>query len=131
MTRRARIIKPLRRGFSIRAIRVIRGQGVLSVVKMDLRLVGIISYGSQPVTRAKSPGREAMRFLFPLLTGLLLAPLAAADDWPQWLGPRRDGQWREAGILDKFPAGGPKVLWRKPCGTGYSSPSVAGGKVYL
>ena len=27
-----------------------------------------------------------------------------ADDWPQWLGPRRDSVWRESGILKKFPA---------------------------
>ncbi len=29
-----------------------------------------------------------------------------ADDWPQWRGPKRDGVWRESGILKKFPAGG-------------------------
>jgi outer membrane protein assembly factor BamB len=66
--------------------------------------------------------------------GLLLAmivPPARADDWPQWLGPKRDGVWREKGILDKFPPGGPKVLWRTPVGGGYAGPAVAGGKVYL
>jgi outer membrane protein assembly factor BamB len=36
---------------------------------------------------------------------------APADDWPQWMGPQRDNVWREKGILKKFPAGGPKVLW--------------------
>lgn len=61
-----------------------------------------------------------------------LFPLpAAADDWPQWLGPKRDGVWRETGILDKFPAGGPKVLWRAPCGIGYAGPAIANGKLYL
>jgi outer membrane protein assembly factor BamB len=54
-----------------------------------------------------------------------------ADDWPQWLGPKRDGVWREKGILDRFPADGPKVRWRVECGAGYSGPSVAGGKVFL
>ncbi|MBI1830987.1 MAG: PQQ-binding-like beta-propeller repeat protein [Planctomycetes bacterium] len=62
---------------------------------------------------------------------LSLATLAAADDWPQWLGPKRDGVWREAGIAAKFPAGGPKVRWRTPIGEGYSGPSVANGKVYV
>jgi len=23
-----------------------------------------------------------------------------ADDWPQWLGPKRDGVWRETGIVE-------------------------------
>jgi len=57
--------------------------------------------------------------------------LCFADDWPQWLGPQRDGEWREMGIVDKFPAGGPKVLWRKPCGSGYSGPAIAAGRLYL
>ena len=62
---------------------------------------------------------------------MLLAGTARADDWPQWLGPRRDADWRETGTLDAFPAGGPKVLWRAPVGQGYAGPAVAGGNVYL
>lgn len=54
-----------------------------------------------------------------------------ADDWPQWLGPQRDGVWRETGIVEKFPEGGPKVRWRVPLGAGYSGPAVAGGRVYV
>src|SRR5262249_43839927 len=54
-----------------------------------------------------------------------------ADGWPQWLGPKRDAVWRETGILDKFPKGGPKVRWRTPIKGGYSSPSVADGRVYV
>ena len=41
-----------------------------------------------------------------------------ADDWPQWLGPKRDGVWRETGILEKFPEGGPKVLLANAGGNG-------------
>ncbi len=64
--------------------------------------------------------------------GFLLAAASGwADDWPQWLGPRRDGVWREDGIMDRFPAGGPKVMWRAPIGGGYSGPAVAGGRVYV
>src|SRR5213592_4208871 len=29
---------------------------------------------------------------------------ARADDWPQWLGPKRDAVWRETGIMEKFPS---------------------------
>jgi outer membrane protein assembly factor BamB len=66
------------------------------------------------------------------LLALLAVPFAlSADDWPQWLGPKRDGIWRESGILDQFPEGGPKVLWRAPCGIGYAGPAVAQGKVFL
>lgn len=62
---------------------------------------------------------------------LLCVGRANADDWPQWLGPQRDGVWREQGILDKFPRGGPRVLWRTPIGGGYAGPAVSGGKVYV
>jgi outer membrane protein assembly factor BamB len=61
----------------------------------------------------------------------LVAGTARADDWPQWLGPKRDGVWREGGIVEKFPPGGPPVVWRVPVGGGYAGPSVAGGRVYV
>ncbi len=60
-----------------------------------------------------------------------MATSAVADDWPQWLGPGRDDLWKETGIVEKFPAGGPKVLWRAPLAGGYSGPAVAGGKVFV
>jgi outer membrane protein assembly factor BamB len=71
-----------------------------------------------------------MRITFVLLAALSTA-VARADDWPQWMGAQRDGVWREDGILDRFPAGGPKVVWRQPCGVGYAGPSIANGKLYL
>jgi outer membrane protein assembly factor BamB len=52
-------------------------------------------------------------------------------DWPQWLGPTRDGRWNETGILEKFPDGGPKVLWRLPIFGGYAGPAVVGDRVYV
>jgi outer membrane protein assembly factor BamB len=60
-----------------------------------------------------------------------LVTSARADDWPQWLGPKRDGVWRETGIMEKLPPGGPKVRWRYPIGQGYSGPAVAHGKVIV
>ncbi|MFO0825228.1 MAG: PQQ-binding-like beta-propeller repeat protein [Gemmataceae bacterium] len=56
---------------------------------------------------------------------------AAGSDWPQWMGPNRDGVWPETGILQAFPKEGPKVLWRTPISSGYSGPAVASGKVFV
>jgi outer membrane protein assembly factor BamB len=56
---------------------------------------------------------------------------ARADDWPQWMGPRRDGVWREAGVVKSIPAQGLPVKWRVPVAGGYSGPAVADGRVYL
>jgi len=69
-----------------------------------------------------------------LFLGLVLASVsncAMADDWPQWLGPQRDGHWRETGIVKSFTAGGPPVRWRTPIGAGYAGPAVADGRVYV
>lgn len=66
-----------------------------------------------------------------LVLGIGCVSVGGADEWPQWFGPNRDGIWRETGLLDKFPEGGPKVLWRVPTDLGYSGPAVAYGKVYL
>ncbi|MDO8540055.1 MAG: PQQ-like beta-propeller repeat protein [Opitutaceae bacterium] len=55
----------------------------------------------------------------------------SADDWPHWQGPQRDGVWRERGIIEKFPEGGPAVRWRTPIAAGYSSPAVANGRVFV
>src|SRR5207249_8640269 len=35
------------------------------------------------------------------------------------------------GILQRFPAKGPKELWRIPINGGFAGPAVAGGKVYV
>jgi outer membrane protein assembly factor BamB len=62
---------------------------------------------------------------------VLAAFPAVAADWPQWMGPNRDDVWAETGILDKFPEGGPKFLWRKPVHGGFAGPAIADGKVYV
>ncbi len=71
-----------------------------------------------------------MRYNMAVLV-LLFTGVAHADDWPQWMGPKRDDIWRETGILEKFPADGPKVLWRVPIHGGYAGPAVANGRVFV
>ena len=65
-----------------------------------------------------------------LATTVAVLP-SRADDWPQWLGPKRDSVWRETGLLDRFPSGGPKVLWRVPIDGGFSGPAVVGNRVFV
>ncbi len=56
---------------------------------------------------------------------------AKPGDWPQWRGPLRDGVSRETGLLKQWPAAGPNLAWKvEGLGYGYSSPSIAGGRVY-
>ncbi len=64
-----------------------------------------------------------------IVQGVVQAP-ARADDWPQWMGPKRDNVWRETGLVDTLPKEA-KIVWRAPVAGGYSGPAVAGGKVYV
>src|SRR6266404_3653317 len=75
--------------------------------------------------------RRGLRTAFAVTVFLLGSATACADDWPQWLGPQRDGIWRENGIIAKFPQGGPKVVWRADIGGGFSGPAVAAGRVFV
>ena len=57
--------------------------------------------------------------------------VSVAADWPQWLGPERETVWRETGILEPCPEGGPPLRWSQPLGGGYSGPAVADGRVFV
>ncbi len=72
-----------------------------------------------------------MRLLLGLLSALLIAGNAGADDWPEWRGEGRAGEWNETGLLERFPEQGLTVRWRTPVNGGFSGPSVAAGKVYV
>lgn len=68
------------------------------------------------------------------MTAVVLASVCSpclADDWPQWRGPTRDGVWREKGIVKKFAQPQLDIVWRQKIGSGYSGPTVAGGRVYV
>jgi outer membrane protein assembly factor BamB len=70
-----------------------------------------------------------------MTAALLVAYISAtsqADDWVQWRGPNRDGISREKGLLKEWPNDGPKLVWQiDNLGDGYSTPSVARGRLYL
>lgn len=56
---------------------------------------------------------------------------AHAQDWPQFLGPARNGHYGGADIATLFPKTGPRLVWKKAVGQGFSGPVVAEGKLIL
>ena len=52
------------------------------------------------------------------------------QDWPQFLGPTRDGVY-PGGDIAGWPAGGPKELWHVDCGAGWAGPVMIDGKLLL
>src|SRR5215213_9669091 len=67
-----------------------------------------------------------------LIAGAALAADPGAYDWPQWRGPDRTGLSRETGLLKEWPTGGPKQVWKATgLGSGFSTPAVSAGRIYL
>ncbi len=65
--------------------------------------------------------------LFPVL----FAGLAHAGDWPQLLGPTRNGVYAGPDLTGTWPKEGPRLIWQKKVGQGFSGPAVASGKLIL
>ncbi len=81
----------------------------------------------------RKPSSNTYRYL---LVGLSLCSIIAlpicAADWPQWRGLQRNGHSSETHLLSEWPQNGPKLLWQvNDVGLGFSTPSVAGGRIYL
>jgi outer membrane protein assembly factor BamB len=62
---------------------------------------------------------------------LLIPALALCANWPQFLGPNRDGVYPDDDIVDSFPGDGPEVVWEKNVGAGFTNPVVANGRLIL
>jgi outer membrane protein assembly factor BamB len=80
--------------------------------------------------------RTKLRTISKLLPGFLATAAffvasAHAGDWPQILGPHRDGRAEGESLADSWPAGGPKVLWERPVGRGYAGVAVVGERGVL
>jgi outer membrane protein assembly factor BamB len=63
-----------------------------------------------------------------IVTLLLLAQIAHAGDWPQWLGPTHDCHAATNSTLNRL-LSEPKIIWRKSIGGGFSSPVISGRKL--
>ena len=59
-------------------------------------------------------------------------PLPAhGQDWPQWLGPDRDGRYSGLPPSTDWPSDGPPEVWRRSVGEGFAGPAVADGRLLL
>ena len=63
-------------------------------------------------------------------TCLLFALGATAEDWPRWRGPDLNGMYRERDWMAAWPQDGPKQLWSALVGIGFSSVTLAQGRVF-
>jgi hypothetical protein len=61
----------------------------------------------------------------------MTAGARGASDWPQFLGPTRNGTYGGPPLLEAWGPSGPKVVWRKQVGEGFAGPAVVGNRVIL
>jgi outer membrane protein assembly factor BamB len=69
-----------------------------------------------------------MLFIRTLVGFLVVIPAVRAGDWPQWLGPARNGSSPETVFAWRAP---PRRVWAQSVGEGHSSPVVSNGHVFL
>jgi outer membrane protein assembly factor BamB len=82
--------------------------------------------------RRKIIARMKVRPLHLLLALSALLPVAAkAGDWPQFLGPTRDGVYAGNGVAASWGNAGPPVVWRRDVGQGFSGPVVADKRLVI
>jgi len=67
-----------------------------------------------------------------VLVMFLQAASVHAVDWPQFRWPNRDGKSPEIGLLKVWPQAGPRLIRTiSGVGGGFSSPSIAEGRIYI
>ena len=67
--------------------------------------------------------------VFPQTAERAAAQGEASGEWPQLLGPQRNGLSTETGLLDRWPTDGPKEIWRVPGGVGMSGLAISRGRM--
>ncbi len=70
-----------------------------------------------------------------IVIGLLMfsvwQPSANAQDWPQIAGPNRNGVANQQSLLDRWPVGGLRQVWKHPVGQGFSGPVVKDNQLII
>ena len=74
------------------------------------------------------PGRVMCSLL---LSAILALAQSTVTDWPQFLGPERNGVYLGPALAESWSSGGPRVVWKKEVGQGFSGPVVTQGRVIL
>ncbi len=74
--------------------------------------------------------RVTLSLLFAFAAPVLTVNSHALAQWSQWGGPNRDFHSSAKGLAEKWPEAGPKKLWERALGEGYSSIVADGGRLF-
>jgi len=101
--------------------------GLLTACVLQLALSSGCGGSTAPVKSASSQATSVTLHRVAHTTNT--APAEGEATWPFWRGPHRDGISLETGWETEWKMPPPGVLWRTNIGTGYSSVSVAQGRL--
>jgi len=73
----------------------------------------------------------SLRVLRVFVAAFAFQAALAAQDWPQILGPNRNGIYTGPEIVPSFPRTGPPSLWKRDVGAGFAGPAVVGDRLIL
>jgi outer membrane protein assembly factor BamB len=82
-----------------------------------LLLAGFLAPHRLPIARAAEPADLGTR--------------KQGVDWPRFLGPTGDSKSTERGLVTHWPPQGPRLVWQMKLGTGYCSPAVSRGRLFV
>lgn len=80
------------------------------------------------LTALRNQNRNLIGLVF-LLT-MPLTALAQSSDWAQWGGPHRNFTSEAQGLATNWPATGPRRIWQRELGEGYSAIAVERGMLF-
>lgn len=90
--------------------------------------------GAQDVNRRLNRVRVGRRLSwigYLSISWVLASSSALSQEWPQILGPTRNGVAEAGALPQQFPAGGPRIRWRYELGSGYAGPAISGGAAFV
>ncbi len=84
------------------------------------------------MTHVKFGIQDKMNFIYYIVVTLLsFSSSIVLADWPQFLGPERNGSQKKAVVPLTFKGGEPFINWKHDIGFGFSGPVVSGRKVFI
>lgn len=89
-----------------------------------------------PAAMARGGGSAPRRgfgtgIFFAIVAACEFVSVAPAGDWPQILGPNRDGSAVKESLSDTWPDKGPATVWQRDVGKGFAGVAVADGVCVL
>src|SRR5829696_2853554 len=103
--------------------------GKAIALQATIRIEQVRKGGLLPLS-PNSGGKPLFLLLLLLLLTTNTAALAQSTDWAQWGGPHRNFKSETKGLATTWPATGPRRLWQRELGEGYSAVAVERGTLF-